>query len=281
MIDQLKEQLRRHHLWAKKSLGQNFLVDENALNAVVQAAELSPDDHVVEVGAGTGLLTTRLAPLVGRLTSLEYDESLLPLLRENTASFKNVEVLHQDALKFQVSSVQEVSDKNLKFKIENYKVVANIPYYITSPLIKHFLTQEVQPSVLVFLIQKEVAEKICSKKKGKTVLTIETQVFGEPEVVATVPASSFYPSPKVDSAVLRVRVYDKPLVDETMMGSFIKVLHAGFSQKRKKLTNSLAAGLHIKAEEAKAFLERAGIDPGARAEHLEVADWERLTKTIY
>lgn len=326
LLDQLKSQLQRHHLWAQKSLGQNFLIDEQALDRIVEAAELTSEDHVVEVGAGTGLLTTRLASYAGAVTALEYDEAILPLLCENLRSHNNVNVFYQDALKFNVddnlffhsdrndmgemgggmqrrnrldSTFDEMqgipplrpsgkpsSSVGMKKlgrheRTPTYKVVANIPYYITSPLIKHFLTQSLRPSLIVLLIQKEVAEKVASKGKGKTVLTIETQVYGEPEVVGVVRKDSFFPVPKVDSAILRLRVFDQPKVPAEIMPNFIKVLHAGFSQKRKKLTNSLSATFRKESEEVREWLKLSDISDTVRAEELVVEDWLRLTKTIY
>ena len=172
----------------------------------------------------------------------------------------------------------------LKFKIENlklrdYKVVANIPYYITSPLLKHFLQADNRPSVIVVLVQKEVAEKICGIT-GKSLITIETQLYGEPEIVDIVPSKSFYPAPKVDSAILKIEVFDKPLIPADNLKDFLRIVKFGFSQKRKKLSNSLSAGLHLEPAEVRELLKSAGIKDDVRAEDLKIGDWERLMKIL-
>jgi len=164
-------------------------------------------------------------------------------------------------------------------RIQQYKVVANIPYYITSPLLKHFLQSDFRPELMVVLVQKEVAEKICGIA-GKSLITIETQLFGKPEIVGIVPANSFHPAPKVDSAILKIEVYKKPLIPESQMKDFIRAVKFGFTQKRKKLGNSLAAGLHIKPAEMREILLEAGIDPDLRAEHLGIEEWKRLAKVL-
>ncbi|MBU1613103.1 hypothetical protein KKC87_01585, partial [Patescibacteria group bacterium] len=165
--------------------------------------------------------------------------------------------------------------QNSKFKIQNFKVVANIPYYITSPLLKHFLQSDNRPSVMVVLVQKEVAEKICGMS-GKSLITIETQLFGEPEIVDIVPSDSFYPAPKVDSAILKIKVFDKPLIPEDQIKDFLRLVKFGFSQKRKKLSNSLSAGLHMEPAEVREVLKSVGIDEGVRAEDLVIEDWKNL-----
>jgi 16S rRNA (adenine1518-N6/adenine1519-N6)-dimethyltransferase len=163
---------------------------------------------------------------------------------------------------------------NLKWK--NYKLVANIPYYITSPLIKHFLHSANPPELMVLLVQKEVAEKICGKG-GKTLLTVEVEVFGEPELIAKVPANAFYPAPKVDSAILRIRPHAKPLVSTNQQKAFFRLVKFGYSQKRKKLSNTLGAGLHLKPSDVAEKMRSIDIDPNLRAEHLGVEEWKKLT----
>lgn len=268
-LDQLKALLQSHNLWAKKSLGQNFLVDEKALHSVVEAAELSLEDQVIEVGPGTGFLTEKLIEQAGQVTAIELDRDMIELLRERFAHVEHLEILNEDALKFQI----------LNTKFQSYKVVANIPYYITSPLIKHFLHSAHPPSLMVLLVQKEVAEKICGKG-GKTLLSVQVEVFGEPELVALVQSHCFYPAPKVDSAILRIRPYAQPLIPLDQQKDFFRLVKFGYSQKRKKLSNTLAAGLHLKSSEVAERMRQMGMDPDLRAEHLGVEEWRKLMESF-
>lgn len=268
-LDQLKSQLMAKGLWAKKGLGQNFLIDQDALDAIVEAAGLNKGDHVVEVGPGTGFLTEQLIQKAGKVTSVELDENMVEILKEQFRLTENLEVIHSDILKLNVEDL--VGDK--------YKVVANIPYYITSPVIRHFLQAEVRPKLMVVLVQKEVAEKICGLT-GKSFITVETQLRGHPEYIATVPAGSFYPSPKVDSAILKITVYPEPKVPESELKDFLRIVKFGYSQKRKKLSNGLAAGLHKEPAEVRELLEKANVPIGARPEELEIEDWKRLADVL-
>lgn len=268
-LEQLKTLLMAKGLWAKKSLGQNFLIDESALEAIVEAADLYEGDTVIEVGPGTGFLTEQLIQKVKKVTSVELDPDMVDILRQQFALTDNLEVLQSDILK---TSVEEIAE-------EHYKVVANIPYYITSPVVRHFLQAPIRPKLMVILVQKEVAEKICGKT-GKTFFTLETAVFGHADYIATVPADSFYPAPKVDSAILRITVYSEPKVPEEKLQEFFRMVKFGFSQKRKKLANSLGAGIHMEPAEVKKLLILAGINPETRAEDLEVEDWIRLMERM-
>ena len=276
-LDELKSLLQSKGLWAKKSLGQNFLVDEKALDTIINAADLKSSDNVVEVGPGTGFLTEKLIEKAKHVTSIELDKEMVELLEERFGDVKNLEVVNEDILKFDFTHRRRDWLISPSGGVLNFKVVANIPYYITSPLLKHFLQSNNRPSVMVVLVQKEVAEKICGIT-GKSVITIQTQVFGKPEIVGFVPSSSFYPAPKVDSAILKINVYDKPLIPEGELKDFFRIVKFGFSQKRKKLSNSLGAGLHLKPADVRDILIKADINPETRAEELEVGDWEGLVK---
>ena len=267
-LEQLKILLQSKGLWAKKALGQNFLVDEKALNMIVDAADLLDTDNIIEVGPGTGFLTEQLIRKVGQVTAVELDKDMVGILEEIYRFADNLEILNKDILQFEIRN----------FKFENYKVVANIPYYITSPLLKHFLMSENRPTIMVVLVQKEVAQKICGLT-GKSLITISTQLFGKPEIVDIVSSKSFYPAPKVDSAILKISVFDKPLVPKSKLKDFLRIVKFGFSQKRKKLANSLGAGLHMKPAEVREILIEAKIDPDIRAESLEIEDWKRLVLT--
>ncbi|MFH0837706.1 MAG: 16S rRNA (adenine(1518)-N(6)/adenine(1519)-N(6))-dimethyltransferase RsmA [Patescibacteria group bacterium] len=268
-LDQLKSQLMAKGLWAKKSLGQNFLIDDKVLDQIVEAADLYEGDHVIEVGPGTGFLTERLIQKAGTVMSVELDRNMVGILERRFGTARNLQIVNQDILKFET--------RNLKS--EEYKVVANIPYYITSPLLKHFLQSKNRPTLMVLLVQKEVAEKVCGKT-GKSLITIETQLFGQPEIIGIVKASSFYPAPKVDSAILKIKVYDKPLVPADQLKDFLRIVKFGFSQKRKMLNNTLGAGLHKKPAEVTELLKKIGIDPSQRAENLDIDDWKKLARSL-
>ena len=278
-LHELKEILKRHNLWAKKGLGQNFLIDEKALGKIIEAADLKKSDNVIEVGPGTGFLTEKLIEKAGRVTSVELDKNMVEILKERFKFAENLEVVNEDILKFDLTERRRDSRISPSEGSSNFKVVANIPYYITSPLLKHFLQAENRPSVMVVLVQKEVAEKIVGKT-GKSLITIETQLFGRSEIVGIVPALSFHPVPKVDSAILKIEVFNKPLIPEDQIKDFIRLVKFGFSQKRKKLSNTLSAGLHIKSSEMSEILKKADIDPNLRAENLEIGDWGRLAKVL-
>jgi 16S rRNA (adenine1518-N6/adenine1519-N6)-dimethyltransferase len=275
LLDKLKSLLIKHGIWAKKNLGQNFLVDEKAFDKIIEVADLKSTDNIIEVGPGTGFLTERLIKNVKHVTAVELDRDMIRVLESRFDGVKNLELVNEDILKYELRRRGNVSAPSKSV----YKVVANIPYYITSPLLKHFLQADHRPSYMVVLVQKEVAEKIVGKT-GKSLITIETQLFGRPEIVGIVPASSFYPAPKVDSAILKIEVYKKPLVPAAQFDDFLRLVKFGFSQKRKMLSNTLSAGLHIKSSEMSVILKKAGIDPNLRAENLEIGDWGRLAKVL-
>jgi len=233
---------------AKKSLGQNFLNDRSVLRKIVEAADLSREDYVIEVGPGKGILTHELLASAGKVTAIELDGRLIPELRE----IEGLDLIHGNALDWIPPN-------------EPYKVVANIPYYITSPLISHFLEAQNRPSKMVLLVQKEVAEKIAAEPGDMNVLAIHVQVFGKPRIVCNVPAKAFTPAPKVDSAVIEIDVYEKPLVEDYKR--FFGVVHRAFSNKRKMLSNSIS-------DFKERLIELRFQD--LRPERLSIDDWIRL-----
>ena len=270
-LTELQALLKQHNLWPKKRLGQNFLVDEKVFDQIIKASDLKPSDNVIEVGSGTGFLTERLIEKAGHVIAVEKDADMVRLLKKRFEKNENLEIIHADILKLRT--------KDYGLRTKKYKIVANIPYYITSPLLKHFLQSKNRPELMILLVQKEVAEKICGIT-GKSLITIETQLFGHPEIVDIVPAKAFYPAPKVDSAILKIEVFKKPIVPEKQMSEFLQLVKFGFSQKRKKLSNTLGAGLHIKPSKMKEILLQADIDPDLRAEHLGIEEWKRLAKVL-
>lgn len=230
-------------------------------------AELSGQDHVLEIGAGLGSLTRLLAASAGHVTAVEIDRKLIPILHEVMASYTNVNIIEGDILELTPRSLVEQ---------DGYIVVANIPYYITSAIIRHLLENPPQPSRLVLTMQREVAERICAEPGDLSLLALSVQVYGKPVIAASIPASSFYPAPKVDSATLRVDLYDKPFLNPPQRDLFFRVIKAAFSQKRKMLRNTLASGLNMPSEQAVALLEAAGIDPSRRAQTVDLVEWRTL-----
>jgi len=266
--------LRARGLRPRKGLGQNFLTDPVALGRIVTAADLSRSDMVVEVGAGAGTLTRLLAEQAGRVLALELDDQLVELLREQFSESSNVEVIHADVLRLSPSDLPQ----------QDYKVVGNLPYYITSAVLRRFLSGAPRPRLMVVTVQREVAERIVAEPGKMSLLALSVQFYGRPRIVARIPAGAFYPAPKVDSAVVRIDVGEQPIVhlgegidDEV----FFRVARAGFSQKRKKLRNSLSAGLAFAPAEGAEALEQAGIDPGRRAETLSLEEWASVAQSLH
>ncbi len=265
--------LKRFNLRADKSLGQNFLQDAAALENIALAAEIGPDDSVLEIGPGLGSLTRYLAVCARQVTAVELDEGMLAPLRAVLKPYTNVRVVHGDILKTAMAEIMDQPD---------YLVVANIPYYITSAVIRHLLESDPARRArrIVLTIQKEVAERICAKAGDLSLLALSVQVYGKPVLADIIPAAAFHPAPKVDSAILRIDIYNEPLIPRAALPTFFKLTKAGFSQKRKTLRNSLSSGLHIPTSESEALLTSAGIDYMRRAETLSIAEWQGMCEVL-
>lgn len=261
--------MRKHGLSAKKSLGQNFLLDDSALEKVVAAAEIPTDATVLEIGPGLGSLTRHLARAAARVVAVELDENLIPALREVLTGNDNVTIIHGDILRQDMAAL---------IRDPGYLVVANIPYYITSAVIRHLLEAPVRPARLVLTMQKEVADRICAKPGDSSLLALSVQVYGEPRPAARIPAGAFYPPPKVDSTVLRVDLYPQPRIPEDQIDTFFSLARAAFAQKRKTLRNTLSAGLRWPPDRAARLLAAAGIDPMRRAETVSLEEWAGLVR---
>ncbi len=274
MMD-IKPLLRQLNLRPSKGRGQSFLVDESVLDAILDAAEVSPEDTILEVGPGLGILTAALAQRAGRVVAVEIEPRLAAHLRKSLAIFSHVQIVEGDILTLP-GTLPEVSEPPGGFP---YKVVANIPYAITSALLRHFLESPSPPTRLVLMVQKEVAQRIVAAPGHLSLLALSVQFYGDPRLVAMVPARAFYPVPQVDSAILRVDVLPQPrLAVEPQR--FFRVAAAGFSQKRKQLKNSLAGGLGLSSQETVAILQAVGIDAHRRAETLNLEEWGRLTQAL-
>jgi len=267
----VSELLKRYTLKPRKSLGQNFLTDHNALLKIVRDAEINPEDQVLEIGAGLGSLTRLLAVHAKNVVAVEIDQSLFPALEEVTRPFENVRLIKGDILAIPPDSL---------FTQGGYKVVANIPYYITSVLIRHLLEAEIKPDRIVLTMQREVAERILTRDEKMSLLSLSVQVYGEARITSQIPSACFYPQPTVDSSVLIIDVYDSPKLDEAGIRSLFRLAHAAFNQKRKMLRSSLRPLLGADAEAVAGILESAKIDPRQRPETLALEDWIRLTEVV-
>lgn len=275
-------------LRARKSLGQHFLVDRKVLREIMAAAELSTQDTAVEIGAGLGVLTRELAQRAGRVIAVEMDDKLSSFLGQALSPFPNVQIIAADILKITPASLlcsSSLSQQNGRAMSGDdprlYKVVANLPYYIASPVLRHFLEASLKPTLMVVTVQKEVGETIVAPPGKMSLLAISVQLYAHPCIVARVPARSFYPSPKVDSVVLRLELYPRTAVTVPDVARFFAVVRAGFSAPRKQLGNSLARGLGLSSGETIPLLHQAGIDPRRRAETLSLEEWAKVCQVSY
>jgi 16S rRNA (adenine1518-N6/adenine1519-N6)-dimethyltransferase len=260
--------LHRYQLRPDKKLGQNFLADAHGLQKVVATAELQPGDAVLEVGSGLGSLTRILATQASQVLAVELDGRLIPALEDILSPFSNIQLIHGDILALDPLMLVQRFDANF-----DYVVVANIPYYITSALIRHLLEAPVRPSRMILTVQKEVAERIVAVPNDMNLLALSVQVYGNPLIAAILPASAFIPSPQVDSAIVRINIDSKLRFSPAILDRFFRLAKAGFSQKRKTLRNSIAGGLGCTPAQAADLLARAGIDPNRRAETLCLDEW--------
>lgn len=265
-LDQLRAAMAVAGMRANKALGQHFLVDREALEAVIEASGAGPNDTVLEVGPGLGVMTRPLTERAGKVVAVEADERLAQLLRHDAP--ENLEVVTSDILKFDFSGLPR-----------GYKVAANIPYYLTSKLVRLLLENENPPSAMALLIQKEVAARIAAAPGDMSILAVSVQYYAEAEITRLVPPKSFWPAPEVDSAVIRIVRRPEPLFPADPARLF-RLVKAGFGEKRKQLKNSLSGGLRLPAEEAAALLTSAGLSPTARAQELSLVDWERLYASV-
>ncbi|MDE2638885.1 MAG: 16S rRNA (adenine(1518)-N(6)/adenine(1519)-N(6))-dimethyltransferase RsmA [Chloroflexota bacterium] len=264
-----KALLDNYEILPKKSLGQNFMHDPNALDKIVASAELSPDDTVVEVGAGTGALTDILAGAARQVFSIEVDERLRLVLEERFEDYVNVYLVFDDILKTNVSALVGAAD---------YIVVANAPYYISSAILWRLLESAKPPRRIVMTMQYEVAERIIGAPGAMNLLSIAIQYYGRPRIVGRFGPAVFWPRPNIDSAIVRIDTHEAPPVNVPSRELFFRMVKAGFSMKRKQLKNSLSGGLQIRSSVIRDLLRAAEIDPQRRAETLSLAEWARLTR---
>lgn len=250
-----------------KSLGQNFLIDEEVLEKIIACSDLNDRDVVVEIGPGLGTLTEELSKRCRKVVAIEKDEKISQMLE---GKFENVELINSDILQMNISELVQKHSQNGKFKL-----ISNIPYYITSPIIKMFLENDIQPEMIVLLMQKEVAQRICAKPGKLSMIALGVQTYGDPEIIGLVKNTSFYPCPKVDSAILKIGNIKKDHSKEYYQQLF-RIMKIGFSSKRKKLVNNFSSGFQLDKEQSEKILLKAGIDTNVRAQELSLDDWEKL-----
>ncbi|HDQ71450.1 MAG TPA: 16S rRNA (adenine(1518)-N(6)/adenine(1519)-N(6))-dimethyltransferase RsmA [Chloroflexi bacterium] len=269
------EVLRRWDVQPSKGAGQNFLVDPVVLQKIVAAADLTSDDVVLEVGAGVGNLTERLALAAAHVVAVEMDRDLIPVLRSTLARFDNVTLVEGDILDLNPADLLGDFIPPLR-----YKVVANLPYYITSAILRHLLETTYKPCQMVLTMQWEVAKRIVARPGDMSLLAVSVQFYGQPQKLFRIKAGSFYPAPQVDSAVVRIDLYDTPPIPADDQADFFRVVKAGFSQRRKQLRNTLAAGLRMLPDEVETKLHAIGVDPQRRAQALTIDEWVKITEVL-
>ncbi len=289
----IKELLAKYNTWTSKIMGQNFLIDKNVLQKIIKTADLKPDDIVLEVGPGIGTLTQELAKTADKVIAIEKDKKMYEILKEIlveksaiadfSTKIKNIEIILGDILKLNL----------MPYTLNPYKVVANIPYYLTSPLIRVFLESKYPPKEIVLMVQKEVAQRICSKPPDMNLLAVSVQFYAEPKIISYVSKNCFWPSPKVDSAIIKITpslhngrssiMQRRGGEDRVDVDLFFRIVKTGFSQPRKQLVNNLATlksqnGVKLTKEQTAFWLLKNNLKPEQRAETLSVKDWIHLVK---
>jgi len=273
--------LKKYNIKPNKFMGQNFLIDKNILNKIIKTADIKSNDVILEIGPGPGMLTIELAKKAKKIVTIEKDKKMCVILQKilDVKNIKNVEIINTDILKIFNSQFSIFN----KFSITNYKIVANIPYYLTSPLIRKFLETDNPPSEIILMIQKEVAERICAKPPKMSLLSVAVQFYAKPEIIALVSKNCFYPAPKIDSAIIKIipqanTNYDKSdrKIDTE---KFFRLVKTGFSAKRKMLFNNLKS--EFQSSNVKSILKNIGLNPNCRAENLSIDVWIKLYTLLF
>ncbi|MPY20818.1 16S rRNA (adenine(1518)-N(6)/adenine(1519)-N(6))-dimethyltransferase RsmA [Paenibacillus glucanolyticus] len=276
-----KEIISRHGFSFKKSLGQNFLIDQNILYKIVEAAGLDEDKGALEIGPGIGALTEKLAQTAGTVTAIEIDQRLIPILREVLEPYENVKVHHGDVLKVDLHELFQQDFGG----VSKVSVVANLPYYVTTPILMKLLEEKLPLENIVVMIQKEVAERMAAAPGSKDYgsLSIAVQYYSEPKLVCIVPHTVFIPQPNVASAVIRLAVREEPPVSVEDEGFFFEVVQASFAQRRKTIANNLKSRFFAGEgrERLEQLLQEAGIVPSRRGETLSIEEYAKLSNVLY
>lgn len=270
--EQIKTILKESNIKANKVLGQNFLIDERVVQDMVDATYINNTDTVIEVGPGLGILTEEIVKNNCKVLAIEKDKNLIHYLENKFKENKNIAIINEDILKFETISYQ--------LPTTNYKIIANLPFYLTSRFLRIFLEYKNKPSTMVLLMQKEVADRIVATNKNRSVLSVSCELYSKPEVIRQVSRKSFYPKPDVDCAVIKFDLYDKPKFNINDTKLFFRIVKAGFSARRKQIHNNLSNGLNISSENIKIILKKINIDPTRRAQTLSLEEWYLLYKNI-
>lgn len=280
LIQETKFIMSKYGIQANKSLGQNFLVDENALNQIVSSSGISEEDLVIEIGPGLGTLTSMLLEKAGKVIAIELDKKVLTILNDRFMLYKNFELINNDVLKV---DLKQLISKNLNEKIKNCKVVANLPYYITTPIIMKLLQEKLELDSITVMVQKEVADRLVAipgdKEAGS--ITYSIYYFADSKIIVDVPRTSFIPAPEVDSSVINLKLLKEPRVKVQDEELFFNIIKSAFLQKRKTLVNGLVNNKIISSkDEAESLLESIGIDTKIRGEKLSLEDYAKLAEKL-
>ncbi|KPJ54760.1 hypothetical protein AMJ47_03365 [Parcubacteria bacterium DG_72] len=263
---------KKYNIKPNKRLGQNFLTDKATVKKIIKAANLKSNDIVLEIGPGFGVLTKQIAKIAKKVIAVEKDSKLCSVFKEELKDYKNVEILNKDILKTNIT--------NYKLLITDSKIIANLPFYITAPVIRKFLEVKNKPKEMILIVQKEVAQRITAKPPKMSILAVSVQVYADSKILFYISKNSFYPKPKVDAALLRVVPRINADLKQIDADKFFKIVKVGFKSPRKQLINNLSKELKIDKEQAATWLEKNNIDPKRRAETLTIQDWKNLCKML-
>lgn len=287
MKNNTREMLLKFGIRPAKSLGQNFLTDDSVVSKIVDSAEIGKEDLVVEIGPGLGTMTAELASRAGWVVAVEIDKHLIPVLEKSLAEYGNISLINKDVLKVDFKKeVLELAEEKLNgFRPEKIKIVANLPYYITTPVIMKLLEEEIPADLMVFMVQKEVADRMAAAPGGKDygALSVAVQYYSAPEKVFLVPPHCFIPQPGVDSSVIRLRMHKTPPVFLKDRNLYFKVVKAAFGQRRKTLPNALANSgfFGITKEQIIELIKKQGIEENRRGETLSIMQFAELSNSFY
>lgn len=276
-IGTIKNILSRHGFTFSKSLGQNFLINPSVCPRMAELSRAGKGIGVIEIGPGIGVLTNELCKLADRVVAIELDKRLLPVLKETLAEYDNLKVINADVLEINLHKLIEDEFSGMEII-----VCANLPYYITSPVIMKLLEEKLPISAITVMVQKEAAQRICAEvgSRQSGAVTVSINYYAKPEMLFPVSAGSFMPAPKVDSAVIRLNVLSEPPVKVNDEKKFFSVVKASFAQRRKVISNSLSSGLSLSKEKTAEILEKAGVPLNARAEKLSLQDFADIANNL-
>lgn len=276
--ENIKKLMNKYNIRFSKSLGQNFLTDEFLIYEIINRSNLNKEDNIIEIGPGVGVLTKELAQNCKKIVAVEIDDKLIPLLNDTLGDFENIKIINDDILKVDLNKIINNEFDNKP------KVVANLPYYITTPIIMRFLEEDIDVSEIIVMVQKEVAERMIAKPGNKTYgsLSVAVQYYTDPTIILDVPRDNFIPKPNVDSAVIRLNVKDKPKVDLLDDEFFFKIVKGAFALRRKTLPNSLSKSkINLEKDLIKEVLKDLGIDLRIRGEKLDINQLAKLSNELY